>query len=66
MQFSEAEIFERAPNMALRLSMEPFLYFSQLMLSLPQIRLIGLLEHEASVGIDAKLVDVARAGVVNT
>ena len=49
-----------APNMALRLSWEPF--------AQPWLILFWKygLEHEASVGLDTKLVSVARASVVNT
>lgn len=49
--------------MAFNLSLEPCLPFAQPMLNLP---LNQVLEHEAGIGIDAKLVGVARAGVVNT
>lgn len=49
--------------MAFNLSLEPCLPFAQPMLNLP---LNQVLEHEAGIGIDAKLIDVARAGVVNT
>ena len=49
-----------APNMALRLSWEPF--------AQPWLILFWKygLEHEASVGVNTKLVDVARTGVVHT
>lgn len=59
MKLSEAEIFERP-----QVWCEPFFSASQLMLSLPQIRLMVHLEHEASVGLGTKLIDVAGAGVV--
>ena len=51
------------PNMALSFSLEPFFIFTRPWLILPRNR---VLEHEASVGLDTKLVNVAGAGVVNT
>ena len=44
------------------------LKLSQLVLSQPMLNLPWnqVLEHEAGVGVNTKLVDVARAGVVHT
>ena len=49
--------------MAFNLSLEPCLPFTQPLLNLP---LNQVLEHKAGVGINTKLVGVARAGVVDT
>ena len=49
--------------MAFNLSLEPCLPFAQPLLNLP---LNQVLEHKAGVGVNTKLVNVARAGVVNT
>ena len=61
-QWNSADwVWIEAPNIALSLSLEPF--WTQPWLIFPWN---WVLEHEAGVGVNTKLVDVARAGVIHT